>query len=190
MLVLWFTVVYYGIVAAVSIFGFIGCLLRRPAFISVYNVALWTLLALDLISFIITLYHLYRGDTSEVRGLESSARAGSDSSASLRESPGVGRLSILLSLSPSGSLSCVCAPLAQQADLSSQANPRWLLHCQAVCGATAGRASRLRRHHALAEARRQGGKFCLSQAGVPVTIYITREHVNQASKRCSCVSIP
>jgi hypothetical protein len=78
MLVLWFTVVYYGIVAAVSIFGFIGCLLRRPAFISVYNVALWTLLALDLISFIITLYHLYRGDTSEVRGLESSARAGSE----------------------------------------------------------------------------------------------------------------
>jgi hypothetical protein len=78
MLVLWFTVVYYGIVAAVSIFGFIGCLLRRPSFISVYNVALWTLLALDLISFIITLYHLYRGDTSEVRGLESSARAGSE----------------------------------------------------------------------------------------------------------------
>jgi hypothetical protein len=61
----WILLVFYGIMALTSLFGFIGCLSRKRALVSIYSVVSWTLLILNIISGAISLYHVFHQDNSQ-----------------------------------------------------------------------------------------------------------------------------
>jgi hypothetical protein len=63
----WIIVAYYGTLIAVSLFGLVGSLLRRPNIVSVYNTTSWMLLFLDLVRVIFSVHDMYSGGLGQVR---------------------------------------------------------------------------------------------------------------------------
>jgi hypothetical protein len=72
----WIIVVYYGTLIAVSLFGLVGSLLRRPNLVSVYNVTSWMLLFLDLVGVIFSVHNMYSGGLDQVRRFPTRSASG------------------------------------------------------------------------------------------------------------------
>jgi hypothetical protein len=56
----WIMAVFYSIMSLVSLFGFIGCLSRKRAFVSLYSGVSWGLFGVSVLSGIVSLIQLYR----------------------------------------------------------------------------------------------------------------------------------